>query len=331
MSGTTPIEGLPYPCIADPMQRHWIQDLATAADLSLNRASSDIDLIEHKPRTQLRRTTGTQAVASGAAVPITFTSSDYDTPTPGWGNIALGVTPNIPGLYYVDLSVTAPPPEGDAMLFDIQYNGVTKLGRKFLSLGGGPAKLSGIILCNDFDKLIRARIQLISVGAIATTVTQARLAVQFMTRCSAPLNSNPWMERTITPWTGTSAAVALSTVQKWRGNSSLLATPSGTTPEVVSEIFDIPAASVNYATSAWVRSTTTQNMDIQVRWYTAASVFISSSTTASTSVPATTWTKIFGIVAAPATAAKASIAIRRTGAGTGPTYYVDDAMLMRSC
>src|SRR6185295_11440563 len=145
MSAVTPVEALPYPCLTDPFARHWIEDLAVAADTSLNRIRSDVDLVEKRAKCGLRRPSTTQLLASPGPSTVTYDTVDYDNTTPAWGSAATGlITPHLAGIYYVDANLTLTAIGGgqvDATTMEIQYNGVSQVVRRWsggISVGGGP-------------------------------------------------------------------------------------------------------------------------------------------------------------------------------------------------
>lgn len=338
MSEVTSNEALVYPCLTELQQRHWIQDLASSADLALTRIQSDIDFVTHRPKARMRRTSGTQTVVDNTPTVLTYTVTDYQPSPIAWANVAAGtISPTVAGLYYVEVLCQCNfSGSGDAYVLDIQYGGVTYLSRKWdFSTGFDGLKVSGLIpvdLLSGTSAVpeLRARLTVSDADPGSVAVSTARFACQMMTRCGAALNVNPWMERTVSPWTGSLTTVALSTTEKWRGNSSLRAVPSAINYQVISDRF--PAAvGVRYQGIAYVRADATSSHHAEIRFYNNAGTLVGTATGSTTTTTANTWVPVFVTsAAAPATTVAAQLIIDHDGAATTP-IYVDDAQVYQAC
>lgn len=332
MPDVTPVEELPYPCLDDPFQRHWIQDLAEAADDSLFRIQSDVDYVTKKPKAQMRRLTGSQNVASGpaaAVATVTYTVVDYET-VPGWSTAATGlIVPTESGIFYVDAMIQLDPAtvaDEQAYHFGIAYGGVQKLARKYnISAWPRPMKISGLVYAPGGSSF-SAQLQVMNDNVASVNITVARLAVQWIARSHPPLNSNPWMEKTIVPWTGVNTVVSLSTAQAYRGNSSLLSTPSAISSTVLSEHVPVTVGTA-YRASAWLRQgSASNNHRVEIHWYDGAMVDIGGAINGNTVATSTTWQLSSANGAAPVGAVTARLVMAHTGAAI-VTTFMDDAQI----
>lgn len=329
---------LPYPCVEDPQERQGIEDLAVAADLALNWIKSDLDYVSNRPKAQMRRPAGTvQSIAAGAPAVITYTTTDYDNANPAWAATGTGLlTPHLAGIYYVDFSIresATTPNFGDSYTVDIQYNGVSILFRKLGAATPFPIKLAGLVKIVPASPLpaLRARLQTFGAGT-PVEFERARLALQFLARCSAPLNANPWFEQTIAPWTGQAgAAVALETSVAYRGNTSMQV--SGPTGGAAWSEAIPAAAGIRYFGQMWSRSQTGSNVNWtpQLRWYDAGMVLLSTSNGTFVSSPPASF--IVSTVNAVAPASTAFVQLAGFHSGVSPTFDVaiDDATLIAAC
>lgn len=145
--------------------------------------------------------------------------------------------------------------------------------------------------------------------------------------------ANTGFETNADGWTATGGTVARSTAQAHSGVASLLFTPNGVTANVNAATDIIQATGLHGAEvwtfTAWVRCASTRVIDMQLLWYDDSDVFISgSSTTTTTGVIADTWTEIS--VSAPPYAGAAGVRprVQMTGTPTaGTLLYIDDASL----
>lgn len=145
------------------------------------------------------------------------------------------------------------------------------------------------------------------------------------------LNANPYFEVDALNWTGVGGTFVRSTAQSHQGVASGLLTPDGVTASVEARAELVPATvGTVYRTSCWVRCATARSVSVGIRWHTAGSVFISTSS-AAVSVAANTWTLLDVTATAPATTGQAQIVTFMTG--TPPItdlLYIDEAMIETS-
>jgi hypothetical protein len=148
-----------------------------------------------------------------------------------------------------------------------------------------------------------------------------------------PLNSNPYFETGLSPWTAVnSAAVVPSNTVAHEGYWSLRINGNGTVANPIARSENTIAVTAGYkfqatfniyCVTAWA-----SGCQCNIRWYNSAGVFLSTSTGTSSALAATAWTG-YGIVAtAPASAAFAQIDISILG--TPPAnqfFYADEAII----
>lgn len=343
MSETTPLEGLPFACLGDPFQRHWIQDLAAAADLTLNRIKSDVDLIDRRPRGQMRYS-GTLNVTQNVFTFLNTTITDYSirmgaaTGTPG------SFTPDLPGLYWCGLemswssspSITKVNPEvvtcdsGGANL-------VTQFGR---SLNQDQAqstpfmRVSGLAHLGNVAHQIRARVR--HQGTVVMPVVSVVLTAQYLGGCRNQLLPNPYFERSATGWVNDSASttVAQSATHAFRGNYGLSVTGGAAVANPAVRSTPRIAVTVGrvYHAITYLYTTVSENYQWGFRWYNSAGTLLSSSLTAATASTANNWKRYAITATAPASAATAEVVMIRTTATTPPpVYWIDDAEVFEFC
>jgi hypothetical protein len=148
----------------------------------------------------------------------------------------------------------------------------------------------------------------------------------------SPLNANPYFETVVTPWTAqNSATVAQSTAQAYQGTHSMLLTPDGThaNPGAVSEAINV-IPNATYYNQAWVYlASAWSNTQLIVNWYDPFGALISSSS-ATASVAATTWTQLTLTATAPGNAATAKVVLQLTGTPANTVLAYWDAAYL-SC
>ena len=150
--------------------------------------------------------------------------------------------------------------------------------------------------------------------------------------CALPLNANTGFETNVASWTAESGAtIAQSAVQAHTGTKSMSLHGDGVTanPQAESEK-DPVVPGVSYTASAWFFNTAiwASGTLVQINWYDSGNSFISSSSTASGSLPANTWTNVTVTATAPPTAASGTITVRASGTpAVGNIFFVDDATL----
>lgn len=127
---------------------------------------------------------------------------------------------------------------------------------------------------------------------------------------------------------GQSSAIALSTTTANSGIQSVRCTRNaGTGALAVNGTTEVPvaASTLYYITGAFFTNGTGLTVNLNVEWYTSGQVFISSTTTATISIPQNTWTPYPAVpVTTGATAAFLRINPQRVaGLTTGDFVYLD--------
>lgn len=125
--------------------------------------------------------------------------------------------------------------------------------------------------------------------------------------------------------TATSVTLAKSTAQAHTGTGSLLATPSATFTSFFARP-SYPGYTLNAGNktlSIWARANTSTLLELRLTWYDSGQNVLSSTTHASQTVPATTWTKLDGgtTITPPAGAVYATV-VCYIDANT-PVYWDD--------
>lgn len=344
MSETTPLEGLPFPCLGDPFQRHWIQDLATAADLTLNRIKSDVDLIDRRPRGQMELVSSTQSVTQNVFTFLNTNQIDYSirmgatTGTPGF------FAPDFPGLYYCalelswtnDSNITKINPE--VVTCDSSgVNLVTHFGRSFnqhQAQGIPIARLSGLAHLANVSHQIRARVR--HQGTVAMSVGFMALTAQYLGGCRNQLLPNPYFERNANGWTNDTAgvSVAQSSAFAFRGNYSLAvsATPATTSVQIkTTPRFAVTAGRVYHAI-VYLYTTVSENYNWGFRWFDAAGVSTGVNFTATIASTANGWKRYAITATAPALTVSSEMRFsRQTLTAPAPVFYIDDAEVFEFC
>lgn len=79
MPGVTPGLSLPYPYANETVDSVSVKNLADAVDAALNTSITNATLTNRRPAALVKRTTGTQSFASGAALAnLTYTTEMFD-------------------------------------------------------------------------------------------------------------------------------------------------------------------------------------------------------------------------------------------------------------
>lgn len=154
----------------------------------------------------------------------------------------------------------------------------------------------------------------------------AELTVTAITSTAKVLNGNPYFESTASPWSSPDATVARSTAQAHQGTASLLLTPTGAAAAARAESESLPVVpGLSYRHDVWVRCAASRNVECNIAWYSAGSVFLSLSTT-STAVTANTWAQLGATYTAPAGAVAGRLQVRLTGTPLAShTTHIDQA------
>lgn len=343
MPGSTSLEGLPYPCLGDPFQRHWIQDLAESADDMLFRMQSDIDLIDRRPRGRMRWN-GVGAMVPNVYNFLAFNVTDYDIRM----NADLSGTisnfrPDLPGLYYcalefgmnADAAITKINPEV-VTCDNAGSNVVTQFGRSFnvnTATLGYTMRLSGLAHIGDVSQQFRGRVR--HQGGINLINQHVTFTAQYLGGCGQQLVPNPYFERNIDDWVVETAPITLtqSTTHVFRGNYSMQIAPGPAVANPVVRSIKFPAtAGQTYSTVAYLYSTVFENFTWGFRWFDAASTLLGTALTGSTPAPANVWTRLARTGTAPVGTTQAEVRIRRETATTpSPTFWLDDAEAFSNC
>jgi hypothetical protein len=144
---------------------------------------------------------------------------------------------------------------------------------------------------------------------------------------AAPLNPNANFNSNVTGWSPTGGTFVQSSAQAHEGSGSGLFTPDAvtvTTKVELSTHFTAVAGQI-YRGHAWIRCDVARSISLNVDFYTAADVYISS-VTRTIAVAATTWTEFDAADIAPAGTGK--VGLSQTMTGTPPAsnkFYTDEA------
>lgn len=344
MPETTPIEGLPYSCLTDLFERQSIEDLAIAADLTLNRIKSDVDLINRRPRGQMQNLSSTQNITANTFTFLNFNQIDY--------NIRMGATtgtpgfflPDFPGLYYCALelsytgssNITKMNPE--VVLCDAAgANLSTQFGRSFNGTHAQsslPMRMTGLAHVSNVSYQLRGRIR--HQGTVQLPVTFALFTAQYMGGCRNQLLLNPYFERDASGWLPDTAGVSIaqSSAQAFRGNYSLAvsATPATISVQIRSSPrFGVTAGRVYHAV-VWLYTTVSENYNWGFRWFDAAGVSTGVNFTATIASTANGWKRYAVTATAPALTVSSEMRFsRQTLTAPAPVFYIDDAEVWEFC
>jgi hypothetical protein len=144
------------------------------------------------------------------------------------------------------------------------------------------------------------------------------------------LNANGTFETDLANWSGNTATIARVNTQAHSGSWSMQITPNGTSPSPRSECEQMAVtAGQNYRAQGWLRCVTARTVSLNVNWYNASHVYISTSNN-SLAVAANTWTLFNAGFVAPAGAAYGQLA--PTVPSTPPAtdvLFVDDVYLIQ--
>lgn len=339
----TAFANLPYTCLTDVVQRQDIEDLAEATETAMFRVSEDLRRVSSQPRARIRRASGTQNLPSGTPTVATATLVEFDKFIGSQAaNAAAGtITPYDPGYYYVsyELEIQAQVDLADAVKVEIQYGGQTRVARKWSSQGMAsfslpaiPYRLSGLVLCNQYDQALRGQVTLFSNGGSRTyLIYSTTFTAQKLARCAVPLNSNPYFSTATSPWTATNTTLTLSSTSYLYGPFSLRSTPTGTLPAILSEFVPVTAGSV-YRGHAYVSSDLTRTYHTELRWFDGVGTPVGSAAVgAGVSMDNTTYRIAHVSGTAPVGATQAKLVIVADGAGTPSPAYIDNTWLTLSC
>lgn len=139
---------------------------------------------------------------------------------------------------------------------------------------------------------------------VCTTTDAAKLYVTDIFRLAySPLNTNPGFESGTTGWTGTGGTLTTVTSPIHNGSNAGQMTPSGAAATVTVESAQQPVtAGAYYSATGWLRNAVSRSVSLNVNWYDAGHVYIST-TSMDRVIPAATWTYFENSVVAPVGAA----------------------------
>lgn len=142
-----------------------------------------------------------------------------------------------------------------------------------------------------------------------------------------PLNLNPDFESDALNWTAAGGTLTRDTAQHHTGVASGKVVATGGVAVTLTSNKGAVVAGNTYKTDAFLRCSIATTVNLNVTWYTAANAVVSTST-ASVSVTANTWTRLQSTFVAPATATQASIVPTISGTpAAGVTLWTDDIYL----
>lgn len=144
------------------------------------------------------------------------------------------------------------------------------------------------------------------------------------------LNANTGFETDLSSWTGNTGTIARVNTQAHSGSWSMQLTPNGTSPSPRAESERCAVtAGKPYRAQGWLRCVTSRTVALNVNWYDASLVYMSTSTN-TVAVTANTWTFVSATFNAPAGAAFGQLAA--TVPSTPPAsdvLFVDDVALQQ--
>jgi hypothetical protein len=239
MAGTTPCEGWPFPTLGDLFQRHWICDLATAMDTSLQERKVIADELVAKPAVQVHSVA--QAIATGVATLITFTVADDDDYDMWNGTMSPGVTdrvfvrPQQSGMWFFKARCTA------AFIATMTYYLIEILTvdtAGAITVRAARNESGNMQNANTSGDTITAVLPLQPGDAVAVRFTWAGgggpasigcyLEGALLSMCDkGNFYYNDWEDGGLGGWTGTNAVLTNSAAYASHGTRSLLVTPVG--------------------------------------------------------------------------------------------------------
>jgi hypothetical protein len=139
------------------------------------------------------------------------------------------------------------------------------------------------------------------------------------------LNSNTGFESGTTGWTAVGGTLTQDATQQHSGTYSGKMTPDGVSALVHADSALLPVtAGDTYRAAAWIRHANSRFTNLNVNWYTAASAYISTSSTG-VLPPAATWVFQSADFTAPPTAAFAKVITSQSGTpAVGDILWSDD-------
>lgn len=182
MPGTTPTLLLPFPYENETVDSVSVKNLADAVDSALNSAITGAVLTTRRPAALVKRATGTQSFASGAAFAnLTFTNEMYD--NDGMGNLGVNnerLTVVTPGVYMISAFWFMDPSYNETEVTSqraiLTVNGAILAGRSSRFVLGGAISMMHRLSAADV-----LRIQFTWTGTSSPkNITQAALAARWV-------------------------------------------------------------------------------------------------------------------------------------------------------
>lgn len=128
-----------------------------------------------------------------------------------------------------------------------------------------------------------------------------------------PLNANPGFDASLAGWTGGGGTLTRDTATFHSGTAAAKIVPDGVSANATINSSQIPVTPATvYQAFGWLRCAVARTLMLNVNWFTAAGVYITTSSGPVT-VAANTWTPAAKTVTAPAGAALATIVPTVTG------------------
>lgn len=181
MPGTTSL-GIPFPYANEVADAVSVKNLADEVDVELNAAITAATLTTKRPAALVKRTSGTQSFATGAAFAnLTYTTEMFD--NDGMGNLGannerLTVTTAgvylISGLWFLDPSYNET--EVTSSNFIITINGSVLAGRTARFVLGGALSIMHRLSAAD---IIRTQFKWVGTGS-PKNITQAALGARWI-------------------------------------------------------------------------------------------------------------------------------------------------------
>lgn len=174
----------------------------------------------------------------------------------------------------------------------------------------------------------RTELPIPGADTIFETVTSPQLISNIT---SAPINLNTDFEAGVANWTAIGGTLTQDLLFIKNGLASAKLVPDGVTATVrMDSDQQAVTGSTAYQATGWLACATARTVQLNINWYDAAHVFISTSTLA-VAVTAATFTFMTNIALAPSNAAYASVIPTLTGTPTAADYLnADDVQLAQT-
>lgn len=148
---------------------------------------------------------------------------------------------------------------------------------------------------------------------------------------TAQLLTNPTFDSGITDWQGLNAAIAAENTIVHSGAGAVKSTSgAGANPRVESGVLGLSAVTPGeiVTASGWIRVNTARSVSLNVNWFDAAAVYVSTQVGGPVALSANTYTQLAYSVTAPTGIAFMNLGAVEVGTpGAGLLLYLDDASL----